>query len=216
MSLYFRNRILNRKGTDTKSNYLPFIFLPLVLGSIEKNFQKTESNHLIENQIIINSSSSNVWKNLYEVPNLSNYTQTSFINYIGVPKPVYSTYDSKNNIRLGYFDNGLILNEKVIETIHERKLGFTIDFSKSNLNQNLTLINIVKEKSMIFDSIIYELTPINENKSILKLKCKYSLNTNLTPYASYLTYKILNDFENNLLGSLKCKLESEQSNYQNN
>lgn len=216
VSSYFRNRALNRKETDTKSNYLPFIFFPLVLGVIEKGSLKMESNHLVENQIEINSSSSNVWKCLHTVPNLSKYTKTSLINYLGVPKPVYSTYDSKKNIRLGYFDNGLILNEKVIETINERKLGFAIDFSKSNLNQNLTLINIVKEKSMIFDGIVYELIPINESKSILKLKCKYRLNTNLTPYASYITYKILDDFENNLLGALKCKLESEQSNYQNN
>jgi len=120
VSLYFRNRILNRKDTEPKSNYIPFIFLPLVLGTIEKNSQKMESYHLVENQIEINSSSSNVWKCLYEVPNLSKYTQTSLINYLGVPKPVNSTYDSKKNIRLGYFDNGLILNEKVIETIHEK------------------------------------------------------------------------------------------------
>ncbi|RVT75758.1 hypothetical protein EOD40_09910 [Flavobacterium sufflavum] len=212
VSLYFRNRILNSKDYNTKNNYLPFVFLPLFLGTIEKNSQKIESNHLVENQIEINSSSSNVWKYLYEVPNLSKYTQTSLINYLGVPKPVQSTYDSKKNIRLGYFDNGLILNEKVIETIHEKKLGFAIDFSKSNLNQNLTLKNIVREKPMIFGGIYYELIPINSSKSILKLKCNYRLNTNLTPYASYITYKILNDFENNLLGALKRKLENEKLN----
>lgn len=208
VSLYFRNRVLNSKDYKIKNNYLPFIFLPLVLGTIEKNGQKTETNHLVENQIAINSSSSNVWKNLHEVPNLSKYTRTSLINYLGVPKQVYSTYDSKNNIRLGYFDNGLILNEKVVETIHEKKLGFAIDFSKSNLNQNPTLKNIVREKSMIFDGIYYELIPVNSNKSILKLKCKYQLNTNLTPYASYMASKIINDFENNLLGALKCKIET--------
>lgn len=212
VSLYFRKRILNNKDTVTKNNYLPFVFLPLVLGTIEKNSQKTESNHLVENQIEINCSSSNVWKSLYEVPNLSNYTQTSLINYLGVPKPVHSTYDSKKNIRLGYFDNGLILNEKVIETIHKKKLGFAIDFSKSNLNQNLTLKNIVREKSIMFDGIYYELSPINSNKSILKLKCNYRLSTNLTPYASFITYKILDNFENNLLGALKCKLENEKLN----
>lgn len=209
VSLYFRNSILKRENTDRKSNYLPFIFLPLVLGTIEKNSQKMESNHLVENQIEINSSTNNVWKSLYEVPNLSKYTKTSLINYLGVPKPVHSTYDSKKNIRLGYFDNGLILNEKLIETIDEKKLGFAIDFSKSNLNQNLTLKNIVREKSMIFDGIYYELIPINSSKSILKLKCNYRLNTNLTPYASYITNEIINDFENNLLRALKCKLESK-------
>lgn len=209
VSLYFRNRILKSNDADLNRNYLPFVFLPLVLGSIEKNFQKTESNHLVENQIEINSSPSTIWKNLYEVPNLSKYTQTSFVNYLGVPKPVHSTYDQKKNIRLGYFDNGLILNEKVIETIREKKLGFAIDFSKSNLGQNLTLKNIVREKSMVFDGIYYEIIPINSSKSILKLKCNYQLNTNLTPYASYITQIILNDFENNLLEALKSKLESE-------
>lgn len=216
VSLYFRNRVINSKDYKIKNNYLPFIFLPLVLGTIEKNRQKTETNHLVENQIAINSSSSNVWKHLHEVPNLSKYTQTSLINYLGVPKPVRSTYDSKKNIRLGYFDNGLILNEKVIETIYAKKLGFAIDFSKSNLEQNLTLKNVVREKSMIFNGIYYELIPINDSKSILKLKCKYQLNTNLTPYASYVAYKIINDFENNLLGALKCKIENEKLNCKNN
>jgi len=213
VSLYFRNSILTSNDYNTKNNYLPFIFLPLILGTIEKNSQKVETNHFVENQIEINTSSSNLWKYLYEVPDLSNYTQNSLINYLGVPKPVHSTYDSIKNIRLGYFDNGLILNEKVIETVHEKKLGFAIDFSKSNLNQNLTLKNIVREKSMIFDGIYYELIPISSNKSILKLKCNYRLNTNLTQYASFITYKILNDFENNLLGALKCKLENDKLNY---
>ncbi|GEC72396.1 hypothetical protein SAMN05443543_10844 [Flavobacterium flevense] len=209
VSLYFRNRILNSKNTDTNKNYLPFVFLPLILGVMEKNSQKEESNHLVQNQIEINASSSNIWKCLHEVPNLSKFTQTSLINYLGVPKPVHSTYDSINNIRLGYFDNGLILHENVIETIHERKLGFAINFSKSNLNQNLTIKNIVKEKSMIFDGIYYELIPLNNSKTILKLKCHYRLKTNLTPYANYITHIILNDFENNLLGALKSKLENK-------
>lgn len=209
VSLYLRKKILNRKDSNRTKNFTPLIFIPLILGTIEKNAQKFESTHLIENQTVINSSASDIWKQLYEVPNLTRYTKTSLITYLGVPKPVHSTYDSINNIRLGYFDNGLILHENVIETIHERKLGFAINFSKSNLNQNLTIKNIVKEKSMIFDGIYYELIPLNNSKTILKLKCNYRLKTNLTPYANYITHIILNDFENNLLGALKSKLENK-------
>lgn len=209
VSLYLRKKILNRKASNRTKNYIPLIFIPLILGTIEKNTQKFESSHSIENQTVINSNASDIWKQLYEVPNLTKYTKTSLINYLGIPKPVHSTYDSINNIRLGYFDNGLILHENVIETIHERKLGFVINFSKSNLNQNLTIKNIIKEKSMLFDGIYYELIPLNNKKTILKLKCNYRLKTNLTPYANYITHVILNDFENNLLGALKNKLENK-------
>lgn len=206
-SIYFRKKILNRNKSNRTKNYIPLFFLPLIIGSIEKHTQKTESNHSIENQTVINSSTSAIWKHLYEVPNLTKYTQTSLINYLGIPKPVHSTYDSINNIRLGYFDNGLILHENVIEVIHERKLGFAINFSKSDLNQNLTLKNIIVEKSMNFDGIYYELIPLKNNKTVLKLKCNYRLKTNVTPYANYITHIILNDFENNLLVALKKKIE---------
>lgn len=209
VSLYFRNKILKRNENEIKNNFLPFLFLPLVLGTIEKNSQKLESSHIIENQIKIDTNPSIVWNHLHEVPNLTKYTKTSLINYLGVPKPVFSTYDSKNNIRLGYFDNGLILHENVIESIHEKKLGFAINFSKSNLSHNLTIQNIIKEKSIIFDGIYYELEPSKNNTTILKLKCIYHLKSNLTPYANYTTQIILNDFENNLLGALKNKLENK-------
>lgn len=208
MSLYFRNKILKRNVNEIKRNYLPFLFLPLVLGTIEKNSPKLGSKHIIENQIEIDTKSNIVWQQLHEVPNLNKYTKTSIINYIGVPKPVYSTYDSKSNVRLGYFDNGLILHEKVIERIHEKKLGFAINFSKSNLSNNLTIKNIVKEKSIIFEGIYYELKTSKNNTTILKLKCIYQIKSNLTPYANYITTIILNDFEKNLLGALKSKLET--------
>ena len=89
--------------------------------------KKKEDNYQISETIIINTPKENVWNNLFSVPDLTNYIDNSFYNYLGFPNPIKSEYYTETNVRLGYFDNGIILNEKVIEEEKFKKLSFSIN-----------------------------------------------------------------------------------------
>ena len=71
----------------------------------------------------------------------------------------------------------------------------------------MTLQNVIKEKSLSFHKISYELNPISTNKTLVKLSCHYQIKSNFQIYSRFLTDAIFSDFETNLLQSLKSKLD---------
>ncbi|MCL9805216.1 hypothetical protein NAT51_06775 [Flavobacterium amniphilum] len=209
VSLMIRIYKMNRMPQNINRNYLPpLLILPLLTGVIEKNTKETNIDYTTETSIIMNANNKEIWANLHAVPNLSGYTTTGYLNRMGIPKPVRSDYDSVKNVRLGYFDNGIVLNEKVIEEKYGQKLSFSIDFSRSVLKNSPTIENVIKEKSIQFEKISYELIPINNNRTEVRLSCKYTIKSNLQSYGSFLADAILSDFETNLLNSLKSKIEN--------
>lgn len=210
ISVILRVYLKKRNLKQTNKNYLsPLLFLPIAFSFIEKEFKIETKEYITSNTIVINQDRKTIWNNLYAVPNISGLTQTSFVNTLGVPKPIKSTYNKNSNIRLGYFDNGMILFEKVTtESVH-KKLSFAIDFEKSTIKQSPTLTNVVNEKTIDFKEISYELFSINKNETKVKLYCRYNITSNLQTYGSSIADIILADFELNLLKSLKRKLENK-------
>lgn len=210
VSLLLRRFKFKQVDKSLHTKYLLLFLLPFLTNGLENVIEKTNRDHRTETSLIINAKKEKIWHNLHAVPNLSKYTTTSFLNQIGIPKPLHSEYDPVENVRLGYFDNGIILNEKVIEEKKGRKLSFSIDFEKSTIKNSPTIENAIKEKSIQFEKISYELIPINQNKTIVKLICQYKVRSNLQFYGSYLANSILSDFESNLLKSLKSTIENNQ------
>ncbi|MGX7667991.1 hypothetical protein [Flavobacterium pedocola] len=207
-SLGLRQIMKNRKKNRLQANLLPLLLLPFLSHAVENHIGKQTIEHKTESTIIINTDNETIWRHLHAVPNLSKFTRTSFINSIGIPKPIHSEYDPVKNIRLGYFDNGIILHEKVVEEQHGKKLSFSIDMQKSTIVNSPTLENVIKEESIQFDKITYELTRISSKTTAVKLTCNYRLKTNLTNYTKFIAGKILLDFEENLLNALKNNLEN--------
>jgi hypothetical protein len=108
---------------------------------------------------------------------------------------------------LGYFDNGIILHEKVIDLKEYKKLSFAINVQQSKLDNSKTFMHIIKKESMIFNSITYKLQSINESKTRLTLLCDYKVRTNIPLYGEFCSKNIILDFESKLLNALKRKIE---------
>ena len=136
-------KILKKRNDDILKNALPIFMLPILLGTIEKQLSKEKSELDISNEIIIHTNRKTVWDNLLSVPDLSKQTKNSFLNYIGIPKPIKSTYNPVTNTRLGYFENEIILNESVVQRIELKKLAFEINLEKSNFDNSKTLKHIL-------------------------------------------------------------------------
>ena len=199
--------IYKDKDDKITKNALPLLLIPILLGPIEKQFSKVKSEYIISNQIVIERGSQIVWQNLYAVPNLEKNNTKGIINYLGVPQPLKSTYDPNTNVRLGYFENNIILHEQVSNSIEYKQLTFKIDSEQSKLSNSPTLQHLIKGKNMEFDYIQYDLEALKNGHTLLKLSTKFSINSNLPKYGEYWSSLIINDFEKNLLQSLKITLE---------
>lgn len=206
-------RILKYRNQRIHKNTLSILFLPLILGVIEKQIPKHEQVLEIQNEIIINTDNQTVWDNLLVVPDLSQKKSKGLFYYLGVPSPIKSSYDERQNIRLGHFENGIVLNESVIHRSEGKELTFHINVQASNISNSPTLQHILESKSLEFDKISYQLTEIGENKTKLKLITKFKLNSNLPFYANFWADLLINDFEQQLLNSLKSVLEDQKEQY---
>lgn len=212
VSLSFRSFLRRRNNTDNlKKSSLLLIIIPIILGNIEKVIEKKESNFQIHEKIIIDSPKRIIWNNLFSVPELTNYIDNSIYNYLGFPNPVKSDYNSKSNIRLGYFDNGIILNEKVIELEKFKKLSFAINIDESKLDASQTFKHVLKNENLVFNAITYQLRSINNTKTELTLTCDYKIKTNIPFYGEYCSKNIISDFENKLLNALKKRIENREN-----
>ena len=210
VSFILRSLLKSRTEINSNSltkNSLLFIAIPIIIGNIEKKIEKRDSNFEISEKIIIDSPKQIIWNNLFSVPNLTNYVDSSIYNYLGFPNPIKSEYDFKTNTRLGYFSNGIVLNEKISEQKELEKLSFEINVEKSNLNQSQTFKHILKSKNLVFNSITYKLKCINNNKTELTLTCNYNVKTNIPIYGEFWSKKIIIDFEQKLLKALKKRNE---------
>lgn len=209
LRLSLKENAVDSNNGRTK-NSLIFIALPLFLGTVEKGMDKHTDAFELSEKIIIESSDQGVWNNLFSVPDLSKDVESSIFNYLGFPNPVRSNYDVKTNTRLGYFSNGIVLNEKVVEQKDRETLSFAIDVQKSNLNKSQTFKHVLRNKNLVFQSITYRLKRIAANRTELTLSCTYQLSTNIPMYGAFWSKQIIHDFETKLLKALKRQIEKQR------
>jgi len=209
LRLSLKENAVDSKNGMTK-NSLIFIALPLFLGTVEKGMDKHTDAFELSEKIIIESSDQGVWNNLFSVPDLSKDVESSIYNYLGFPNPVRSNYDVKTNTRLGYFSNGIVLNEKVVEQKNRETLSFAIDVDKSILDKSQTFQHVLRNKNLVFQSITYRLKRIAANRTELTLSCTYQLSTNIPMYGAFWSKQIIHDFETKLLKALKRQIEKQR------
>ncbi len=200
-----------RKNDGINKSSLSVLLLPILFGMIEKELPKVKTDLSVSNVIVIDLSDTLVWNHLFEIPDLSQANSPGFINYLGVPQPLRSTYDSMTNTRLGYFENGIRLNESIVEQLDYRKLVFAINIEKSQFGSHPTLNHILKGENMEFKQIQYELKRLKNGQTLLKLSTNYSIHSNLPFYGKFWSKRIIDDFERKLLGSLKKTLEQQEN-----
>ena len=209
--------VLKKKRRDTGSENdivdqlsVSVLLLPILFGQIEKQFPKMETRMELAREIQINLPDTVVWNNLHAIPDLSGVQASGIFSYLGVPRPIKSTYNRTENIRLGYFENGIVLHESVVKEIPCKELVFAMDVNKSSLGSSPTLKHVLKGKSLKFHSIIYELKRINKHATTLRLKTDFSIYSNVPFYGTFWSKGIIADFENSLLRSLKQVLETNK------
>jgi hypothetical protein len=208
ISLILRS-ILKNKEDGISKNAIPIFMIPILLGMIEKQLPKQQSELLVSNEIVINCDKRTVWSHLLSVPDLSDSRSSNSFTILGIPRPIKSTYDSVSNVRLGYFENGIVLNETVTKRDEFEKLEFKINLDKSKTSASPTLSHVLKSHTIEIENIRYELEALDKNTTKLKLSTTFTVNSNVLFYGKFWSELILDDFENNLLTSLKKVIEKQ-------
>jgi hypothetical protein len=211
-SLLLKYFVKKKRNINIKNSF-SILLLPLIVGTMENKSSKIEVKHIVSNEILIQENKDFIFQNLLSVPDISQTNKKSFINYLGIPKPIKSSYDTIKNIRIGYFENNVSLTETVEQNFKKSKLTFKILLSESKFAQNPTLKHILISKAIIFETITYELKK-EKSGTRLRLTTKYSIHSNLPFYGSFWSKTIINDFENNILSSLKKVIENERHHHE--
>jgi hypothetical protein len=206
---YILNAEDSQNSNKIKRNGLVFLVIPILLGNVENYFDKKESKLIVYQKIFIKAPKEKVWKNLFSVSDLTHYIDRSTFNYFGFPNPVRSEYNEKTNVRLGYFSNGIILNESVVGSKPFEELSFKINVEGSNLESSQTFDHILKNKNLVFNTITYKLQSVDKNTTELTLVCDYKVRSNLPFYGEFWSENIILDFENKLLKALKKQNETQ-------
>lgn len=191
---------------------LPILVFPIFSGVLEKHIQERETNYSVSNQVIIKKPKIEVWNNLLNVPELTGYIDKSIYNYLGFPNPVKSVYFEESKVRIGYFSNGVQLNESVNIIEVFREVSFTINIKESDFESSQTLKHALKLKNIEFNKITYRIKEIDKDIVKLELLCNYKLSSNLPYYGEFWSKRIINDFEEKLLNALKYKTENTFAN----
>jgi hypothetical protein len=123
---------------------------------------------------------------------------------------MHSHYNAKTNTRLGYFSNGIVLHEKVVEQKDRKKLTFVIDVEKSVLDNSQTFQHVLRNRNLVFKSISYRLKRLSSHRTELTLTCVYELSTNIPLYGDFWSKQIIHDFEAKLLKALKRNIEKQR------
>jgi len=200
-----KNRKVNKK-------LYSIILMPLLLNPVENLLPNKVEIFKIENKIVIEQNDKVVWKNILEVPEITdNEYKFGFYNFIGVPRPRKSELKTIENktYRIGYFSDNLKLVESISASEENKFVNFKVHIDKSDLRNKPTDQHLLKSNYFNFENISYTLNRIDETKTELILSCEYKINSKMNGYANFWASSIINDFETRLLKALKTKLENK-------
>jgi hypothetical protein len=187
---------------------LPFISTPL-----ERRFHAPDSLRSVETQIVINAAPRTVWQNIERVRRIEpNEQRPSFFHWIGFPKPVEATlsHEGIGGVRHATFE-GVLFVETIDKWEPDRELSFGIKADTASIPPT-TLDEHVTIGGPYFDMLEgdYRIEAVNDRQVILHLSSRHRLSTRFNFYAGLWTDLIMRDIQNNILGVIKNRSETDR------
>jgi hypothetical protein len=206
---YFFGKMIIRYR-DRKGIVYSILLLPLLLGPIEEQLKIPSGTYEVQNTVIINNTSNNIWDNVVRVKDIrTNEYSKGFFNYAGIPRPLYAQLD-KDQIggeRTGHFEGGLVFKETVNHWELNKKVSFNISVIDSSIRKTIFDQHILKGNHFKFIGACYQLNKINSKQTLLTLSSTYQLDTRINYYASFWGNLILSDFQQRLLNVIKKRCD---------
>jgi hypothetical protein len=199
--LYYRNK---------RGILYSVVFIPFLLGIIEEQFKIPSGTYTVNNSIIINSNTPNIWQHVVRVDQIkAGEYHKGFFNYAGIPQPLYAelSKDSLGATRTGHFEGGLKFVETVNHWEENKKVSFNIAVQPSSIRNTVFDKHVLMGRHFKFIDASYTLTKISDTQTRLKLSSSYQLDTRINVYASFWGNTLLSDFQQRLLDVIKQRCE---------
>jgi hypothetical protein len=186
------------------------LLLPLLVAPIELSIESPVWYRNVQDEIIIKASAEEVWENIIRMETIAPEEQRpSLYHMLGIPRPIRATldYDGLDGERIGYFEDGLIFVEKIIQWDVYSSIRFAVDV-RHNDESTAVLRHI---GGRYFDVIEagYDITQFDAEHVILRLDSDYRLSTNFNGYGAFWSDWILHDFQNYVLTTVKNRIEGQ-------
>jgi hypothetical protein len=195
-------RWLRRRKDDSASYPLVGLLLlaPYLLSPLEMQLPFDPAVRTVENTIVIDAAPEVVWRNIEEVDEITPDEQRfSPFHWLGLPRPQRAMMidPGQNAIRYGYFENGLIFEERIKVWNAPNVLAFTIDRDPTAEIPDL-LYQIDGPYFQMLDGY-YQITPREDGKVLLTLSSRHRLTTHFNGYAGFWTDAVMRDLRQDIL-----------------
>ena len=196
-------------GKARASGTTLMIALPYLLAPIEHGVAPQVERREVENVVHIRAAPSRVWREIKSVRAIDAHELPLHpAHVIGLPRPVEATlsHDGIGGVRVAKFERGLEFLETVTDWQPERRLSFTIAAQPA---PRTALDEHVAVGGPYFDVLdgTYELVPLADGSTLLKLKSHQRLSTHFNFYARLWTDFIMSDLQFAIMEVIRKRCE---------
>ncbi|SHK49947.1 hypothetical protein SAMN04488028_105214 [Reichenbachiella agariperforans] len=213
----FIYRLVQLNKEKRKGKLLSLLLVPFLLSPLEQAINSPSSIYQIENEVVISSTSENIWSNIIEVKPIHEAEYKSgFFNRIGIPRPISAEVDKKEvgGQRIGNFEGGLEFKEHISEYDLNNSVSFSIHVTPESIRQNVFDQHVLNGNYFNFVNATYKLKELEDGKVLLKLSSNYQLTSKINLYGKFWGDIILGDFQERLLYVIanRCEMKEKAGN----
>jgi hypothetical protein len=188
--------------------------VPLVLLLIEAHVPDPYQIRTVETEELIRAPASVVWNNIKSVRLIEpQELSRSWIERAGFPRPLAATlsHEGIGGVREAGFTGGLLFTETVNRWEPERNLRFSIRANTESIPKS-TLDEHVMIGGDVFDVLDGEYT-LEERPDgvLLRLSSRERLSTHVNPYAGQWTDAVMKAIQEQILGVIQKRAESNSA-----
>lgn len=194
-----------------KNKFMAIIFLPFLLSPFEEAIKSPSEIYTVSDEIVINASREDVWKNIINVADINKDEFTpGFFNYIGIPRPLNAVVDKQEvgGTRIGNFDGGLKFVEKLTVFEPNERVSFSIDVDPASVSSRVFDQHVLNGNYFSFIDATYDVIDDGGEQTRLRLTSRYRLTSKVNFYGKWWGEQILGDFQERLLSVMKKRAEA--------
>lgn len=209
----FIYRLVQLNKEKRKGKLLSLLIIPFLLSPLEQAINSPSSIYQIENEVVISSTSENIWSNIIEVKPIGEEEyESGFFNRIGIPRPISAEVDKKEvgGQRIGNFEGGLEFKERISEYDLHNSVSFSISVTSESIRQNVFDQHVLNGNYFNFVDATYELKELENGNVLLKLSSNYQLTSKINLYGKFWGDIILGDFQERLLSVIAKRSETKE------
>jgi hypothetical protein len=199
----------NTSGKSRAGGISLMLALPYLLAPVEHGFTFPVELRQVENTVHVRAPPSVVWREIKSVRAIAPQELSLHLAHvIGLPRPLEATLsrDGVGGVRIAKFERGLQFRETVTDWQPERRLSFQIAAEPAPAT---ALDEHVAVGGAYFDVLdgTYELEPLSDGSTLLKLTSHQRLSTHFNFYARLWTDFIMSDLQSAIMDVIRKRCE---------